>query len=94
MCFFQKLWNFKVKNVQYSWVKNNKKHKKLRRSIFFVFYCFVTLAGEVKLSITLELNMRFEWDKKHIKEKIPVSLDIPKLENSTIWALSVSGASP
>ena len=25
--FFQKLWNFKVQNVQYSWVKNNKKQE-------------------------------------------------------------------
>ena len=112
-----------MKNVQYSWVKNNKKHK-LRRAIFlcffvffflffvclfvcfcfvlfcfvlfcfvlfcfvlfcflfcFVLFCFVTLTGEVKLSITLEPNVRFEWDKKYIKEKIPGYLDIPKLEN-------------
>ena len=72
-----------MKNVQYSWVKNNKKHKEMRRSTFFVFffYCFVTLTGNVKFSITLEPNMRFEWDKKHIKEKTPGYLDIPKLEN-------------
>ena len=48
----------------------------LQRVQFLVvfFYCFVKKKkkkkiGEVKLTITFEPNMRFEWDKKHIKEQ-------------------------
>ena len=40
LCTVQELRNFKGENVKYSWLKNNKKQKKLRDLIFFVFYCF------------------------------------------------------
>ena len=69
MYFFQKLSNFKVKIARNSWVKNNKKQKKLWYDIFFVFYCFEKIIDEVKWTITFEPKTRFEWDKKHIKEQ-------------------------
>ena len=71
MNFFQKLSNFKVKIVTKNcWVKNNKKQKKMWYNIFFVFCCLVKKIDEVKLTITFEPNMRFEWDKTHnIKEQ-------------------------
>ena len=40
MCTFQELRYFKDENVSYSQLKNNKKQKKLKDFIFFVFYCF------------------------------------------------------
>ena len=58
-----------MKIVRNSWVKNNKKQKKSSYNIFFVFYCFLEKNSEVKLTIIIEPNIRFEWNKKHMKEK-------------------------
>ena len=69
MYFFQNLSNFKVKIARNSWVQNIKKQKKLWYEIFFIFLLFCKIIDEVKLTITFESKMRFEWDKKHIKEQ-------------------------
>ena len=61
--------DFKIKAIRNSWVKNNKNKRNHYTRFSLFFNCFVKNTGEVKMAITFEPNMQFEWDKRHVIEK-------------------------